>query len=168
MTNVNFSLNVETVATSRRSGCSLTAETNQDHSIHTPPQTQPVPPGASTASYASEELLQFTANLHLCRLKCLTPESLKHNFLALVTNYMLLMLLFRNLVNAKNTYIFNCRKLFCFTNALDQPVPTAGTTVIILQDLLKKMILQCGVILYIIQKLVTCKSSKDKPYVPSD
>lgn len=39
MTNVNFSLYVEAVATSRGSGGSLIAETNQDHSIHTPPQT---------------------------------------------------------------------------------------------------------------------------------
>jgi hypothetical protein len=36
MTNVYFSLYVEAVAMSRGSGCSLVAETNQDHSIHTP------------------------------------------------------------------------------------------------------------------------------------
>jgi hypothetical protein len=112
MTNVNFSLNVETVATSRGSCCSLTAETNQDHSIHTPHKHNQCHLGQALLHMYPNRLLSFTANLHLCMLKCLTPTSLKHNFLACVMNYMLLILLFWNLVTDRNTYIFNCRKSF--------------------------------------------------------
>jgi hypothetical protein len=97
MTNVNFSLYVEAVAMSRGSGGSLIAETNQDHSIHTPHKHKQCHlVQVLLHTYPKEILLNLTYT-HICAYRYVL-------FLQII--------LHRNFTNTKMTQIFNCRKCF--------------------------------------------------------